>query len=188
MLFGDELFSKKTSHKFPILKALKMSLLKSTFTISLFLFAFNLNSHATNIGDTAPNCSLTDFYHPQQIINLKPEKEILYVDFWASWCGPCLKSFPFLQKLHQDFQSKGLKIIAINLDDYKPDAEAFLKAHPVTFKIAQDPEGQCPEQFDLKVMPSSYLIDHNGKIYYISVGFNATETAAIRAIISKNVK
>ncbi len=148
-------------------------------------FLHNLSVAAA---ETAPDCALSDFNHPERIIHLKPNKDVVYVDFWASWCGPCVKSFPFLEHLHQQYHKKGLKIIAINLDDSKKDAEEFLKAYPVSFQIVQDPDGLCPEKFGLTVMPSSYLIDRQGNIHHTGLGFNKAEVLEMSKKIDQLLK
>lgn len=115
------------------------------------------------------------------------KNQIVYVDFWASWCKPCRQSFPFLNEMHQRYASKGLKIIAINLDDNKKAAAAFLKKYPASFTIAYDPEGKTPSKYGLKVMPTSYLIDRRGQIINIHKGFKEDQAKALENMISQSL-
>lgn len=102
--------------------------------------------------------------------NLKGQ--IIYVDFWASWCPPCLKSIPFMEKLHHQFKGKNFKIVAINIDKNKDEAIHFLKQHPITFLNLYDPKGKIGKQLKVKTMPTSFLFDENGKLLFQHSGFD----------------
>lgn len=115
--------------------------------------------------------------------------QVVYLDFWASWCGPCRKSFPWLHDMQQEFAAKGFRIVAVNLDKQRRAAEKFLKKYPANFTIAFDPEGQIASQFKVSGMPSSFLIDRQGNIVSSHVGFlekKAPELKQrIRALLNK---
>lgn len=137
---------------------------------------------AAEAGNKAPDCALTSIddgksYNLQQF-----QGKVLYIDFWASWCPPCLKSFPFLNELEQDLKGQGLQVIAINLDESAEDAQAFLAKTPAQFIVAADSNEQCARNFDVKAMPSSYLIDRNGVIRHVQLGFRPGEAKALRAL------
>lgn len=93
----------------------------------------------------------------------KLKGQVVYVDFWASWCGPCRNSFPWMQSMEQRYGKHGLKIIAINLDQEPQLAKKFLKDIPVTFQIEYDPKGELAQKFGVQAMPTSFLIDRTGK-------------------------
>jgi len=97
--------------------------------------------------------------------------KVVYVDFWASWCVPCKKSFPWMNTMEREYGNKGLKIITINLDKKKSEVAKFLGRYPASFAVAYDPEGKTAAAYNVKGMPSSYLIDRNGKIIYTHIGF-----------------
>lgn len=109
--------------------------------------------------------------------------KVVYVDFWASWCGPCKQSFPFMNELQKKYAANGLQIIAINVDKTRDDAMIFLKKNQADFTIAFDSVGTVPTQYDVKGMPSSYLIGRDGKLIYTHRGFKAQDTAEIEAKI-----
>ena len=94
-------------------------------------------------------------------INLaKLKGKVVYLDFWASWCDPCRKSFPWMNDIHSRYDNKKFTIIAVNLDSNKKDAMKFLEKVPANFDIAYDPEGNVATKYNLKAMPTSYLIDN----------------------------
>lgn len=111
--------------------------------------------------------------------------QYLYVDFWASWCGPCRQSFPWMNKIQDKYNANGLKIIAINLDENRSDAERFLDDVKADIDIAFDNEGITAEAFDVRGMPSSYLINPDGEIVFSHIGFRQRDTALLEAEIAK---
>ncbi|GAB6048576.1 TlpA disulfide reductase family protein [Methyloparacoccus murrellii] len=131
-------------------------------------------------GDIAPQCDLHALASPDRKGFEQYKGKVLYVDFWASWCGPCAQSFPFMNKLHQELKGKGLEIIGINLDEEATDAEGFLKKTPAQFTILADNSGECPQKFGVKAMPSTYLIDRNGVVREVHLGFKPGEAEQFR--------
>jgi thiol-disulfide isomerase/thioredoxin len=99
--------------------------------------------------------------------------KVIYVDFWASWCGPCRQSFPWLNKMQSKHEN--LKIISINLDNDRPLADEFLREIPANFTVIYDPKGKLAKEYKIKGMPSSYLIDKAGKLVSAHSGFSVNK-------------
>jgi len=99
------------------------------------------------------------------------EGKVVLVDFWASWCSPCLRSFPWMNELQKRFGGDGFEVVAVNLDQDRALADAFLEKVPVEFRVEYDPEGNIARQFDVQAMPSSFLIDRNGRVRVRHAGF-----------------
>ena len=108
---------------------------------------------------------------------------VVYVDFWASWCTPCRRSFPWMNALHARYGSEGLAIVGINVDKRRADADRFLADVPAAFAIVFDPAGATPAAFDVKGMPSSYLIDRKGVVVAVEDGYHDDRQAVIEARI-----
>ncbi|MFK7859687.1 MAG: TlpA disulfide reductase family protein [Granulosicoccus sp.] len=100
---------------------------------------------------------------------------VVYLDFWASWCAPCLRSFPWMNELQARHEAAGLKVIAINLDADSTDATKFLEATRPNFVIAYDPTGQTAVDYSIRGMPSSYLIARDGTVSWQHIGFRAKD-------------
>ncbi len=115
-------------------------------------------------------------------------EQLLYVDFWASWCGPCKLSFPFMNELHRDFEGRGLAIVAISVDENRAAAEKFLKRNPADFRLALDTTGACPREFAVEGMPSSYVVGKDGEILYRHTGFRPSDPEQIREAINKQLR
>ena len=119
-------------------------------------------------------------------INLaKLKGKVVYLDFWASWCDPCRKSFPWMNDMHSRYDSKEFTIIAVNLDSSKQDAKEFLQKVPANFQIAYDPDGTVANKYNLKAMPSSYLIDKKGQLVLAHKGYRESDSTEIETRINK---
>jgi cytochrome c biogenesis protein CcmG/thiol:disulfide interchange protein DsbE len=96
---------------------------------------------------------------------------VVYLDFWASWCGPCRQSFPWMESMKKAYEAQGLTVLAINVDHDRADAERFLKIFHPDFEIRFDPQGSWAEEFKVSGMPSSVIIDRHGVVRFTHVGF-----------------
>lgn len=148
-------------------------------------FSASTRIEAVSVGDAVPSCTLNSIDGKQAIDTAALKGKVVYLDFWASWCGPCAKSFPFMNELHHDLSAKGLVFVGVNLDENIDDAKAFLAQHPVNFTITKDNEESCAKQFDVKAMPSSYLIGRDGSIRHIHLGFRKDEGKELRDMVEK---
>jgi thiol-disulfide isomerase/thioredoxin len=110
--------------------------------------------------------------------------KVVYLDFWASWCGPCRKSLPLYETLYQEMggQSENAQfaVVAINLDESQEDAVRFLQQHPVTYPVLLDPAGVSAFDWQVKVMPSSFLLDRSGTVVKEYAGFEESHMEEIR--------
>ena len=110
--------------------------------------------------------------------------KVVYLDFWASWCIPCRKSFPWMNKLHNKYLDQGLIVIAVNLDEEISEAERFLTKYPADFIIDYD-NGQLAEKYNVVGMPYSVLFDQTGKIASKHIGFKEKESDQMENDIRK---
>jgi thiol-disulfide isomerase/thioredoxin len=125
---------------------------------------------ATDAGQPAPNLALPDAQGSVLALDTLRGK-VVYVDFWASWCGPCRRSFPWMNEMQQKYGGKGLAIVAVNVDKKRGDANKFLEQFPANFPVVFDEAGASPAAFGVKGMPSSYLIDARGNVVFVERGF-----------------
>ncbi len=158
-----------------------MNLLTKVLLLSITGFIPITQTQAVEVGQQFSACALTKLSNSNQSLEMgKYAGKVMYIDFWASWCSPCAKSFPFLNEMHQQYHQQGLQVIGINLDEAPKDADNFLSEHPAEFTLASDLSKQCAEDLGVAAMPSSYLIDRNGIIRHIHLGFRAGETQELR--------
>lgn len=110
--------------------------------------------------------------YPIGDLDLKAQHgKVVYLDFWASWCKPCRESFPWMNSLLARYPADKFTVITINLDAETSAMQRFLDKVPANFDVYHDPSGQLAEQFQLEGMPTSYLIDAEGKVVKRHVGF-----------------
>jgi thiol-disulfide isomerase/thioredoxin len=117
---------------------------------------------------------------PGDIVDLTAfDGQVIYLDFWASWCGPCRQSFPFMDDLYRRYHDQGLTVIAVNVDKDRDKATAFLEGMSTPFTIVYDSEGVLPKAFALPAMPTSFVFDRRGKLRASHVGFEPSSIADI---------
>jgi thiol-disulfide isomerase/thioredoxin len=139
-------------------------------------------AHAVEKGQAAPEIALKDLSgKPIKLSSLKGK--VVLVDFWASWCGPCRESMPFLDKLSKSYGEQGLVVLGVNIDNDAAAARKFLKDLPVSFAVVNDAEKQVAKAYAPPTMPSSYLIDRQGKVHVVHAGFKRSDAAKLEAEI-----
>jgi thiol-disulfide isomerase/thioredoxin len=113
----------------------------------------------------------------------KNKGQYIYIDYWASWCGPCRQSFPWMNALQAKLGPKGLKVVAVNVDAKRADADKFLSHTPAQFTIAYDPQGLSAKTLAIKTMPTSMLVSPEGQVLFVHSGFRTEEAGQIEARI-----
>lgn len=111
--------------------------------------------------------------------------QVVYLDFWASWCQPCRASFPYMDRLQADHGKQGLVVIAVNVDTDRRLAARFLAETPAGFRIAFDPSGTLAEQWRLEGMPTTVLIGRDGKTRFRQNGFRKADEAKLETRIAE---
>ena len=141
--------------------------------VLMLALAGNALAGGIKTGESFPD--LTGFKLEGKLPDATKGKVVL-VDFWASWCEPCKQSFPVMEELHKHYADRGLVIIAVNVDENRADMEAFLKKNTATFVVVRDPNQKLVEKAGIATMPSSFLIDREGKVRFTHTGFRGAET------------
>jgi thiol-disulfide isomerase/thioredoxin len=143
-------------------------------------------AYALEVGEKSPDIQLQGQVAPVKLS--ESAGKLVYLDFWASWCGPCRQSFPWMNEMQAKYGPQGLQIIGVNLDARQEDAQKFLSQHPAAFTLAFDPKGDTPRQFGVKGMPTSFLIGRDGTILGSHVGFKETDRAKLEQQIEAALK
>ncbi|AQA19130.1 hypothetical protein BST95_13650 [Halioglobus japonicus] len=139
---------------------------------------------AVDVGQRPPSLQLPSLTDTQQIVSLDDfSGKVVYLDFWASWCGPCRVSLPALNRIYAELQSQGLVVVAVNVDAETEDAQAFLARYPVDYEVLLDPEGNSPADFEILGMPTAFYIDRNGVVRGVHTGFRKNDEQKVRATL-----
>jgi len=146
-----------------------------TLMSALVGFGFAALPMAALAADIAPGADAPAFQlnsslgKPVALSDLKGQ--VVLVNFWASWCGPCRQEMPILDQLFRSYQPAGFTLIGVNVEPNAADAEKFLKGTPVSFPILFDPTSSVSMLYQVSGMPSTVIIDRNGKIRYVHHGY-----------------
>lgn len=157
-----------------------------TNSVAIAVLTTSAFSYAVEEGDDAPAFSLPSIHEGQDAISLASlEGKTVYVDFWASWCAPCLKSLPLYNDMYAKYKDQGFEIVAINVDNPVEDGLDFLLDTPLDFLIPSDPDGETAELFQVIGMPTSYLITPDGKVELVHMGFRNGDMEIIEEAVEK---
>lgn len=108
---------------------------------------------------------------------------VVYVDFWASWCVPCRRSFPWMKELMERHGDKGLQVVTINLDRDTASAYKFLEETKSSLPVVYDAEGKLAQLYDLDVMPTSFVYARDGSLKLRREGFDPKEIESVEKLI-----
>jgi cytochrome c biogenesis protein CcmG/thiol:disulfide interchange protein DsbE len=111
---------------------------------------------------------------------------VVFLNLWATWCGPCRFEIPELQAMHEKYASRGLKVVGVSLDDTGVDGvKKFATEHKMTYPIAYDPQGKLADIFQTSVVPTSVIIDRSGKIVWKKFGAVSTSDPSLTDALTK---
>lgn len=135
---------------------------------------------AMEAGAPAPAISAPPLRQADRPVDLSALRgQVVYVDFWASWCVPCRTSMPALEALARRFGPRGFVVVGVNKDASLEEAERFLRRVPVSFALVADPSDSAARAFGVKAMPSGYLVDRAGVVRHVHRGFTAQTALAL---------
>ena len=135
---------------------------------------------AIEAGGALPDLAVARLEEPSQTLVLASLRgSVVYVDFWASWCVPCRLSMPALDALYKQNRARGFAVVGVNKDVSAADARRFLVKVPVTFPLVSDGQDAAARAFDVKAMPSGYLVDRKGVVRKVHRGFTAETAEAL---------
>ena len=144
-------------------------MLRSILTLVACSFMVSSLS-AGELSGPAPNFTLTS--RTGELVSLADlEGEVVMVNFWATWCGPCRQEMPHLEALHQRYSDLGFRLLGVNVEENSSLSDKFLAETPVSFSILFDPENEVSKLYDVIAMPSTVMIDRNGNKRYIHHGY-----------------
>src|SRR5215203_3254748 len=125
------------------------------------------------VGSKAPNFDLAGSPKTVRLADMKGQ--VVYVDFWASWCAPCKQSFPWMNEMQAKYGARGFTVVGINVDQKREDADKFLSSTPAKFTVGYDTTGKVAEVYQPKGMPTSFLIGADGKVRAVHIGFKDSQ-------------
>ena len=114
--------------------------------------------------------------------------DVVMLNFWASWCGPCRKEMPLMNDLYNKYEKLGFVILGVNVEQELQLAKSFLSDTPVDFPILFDSSNKVSKAYDVIAMPTTVMIDRNGKVRYIHKGYKAGDEKKYKKMVKKLIR
>ena len=138
--------------------------------IAITLFTITLKVAALDIGKFAPDFTLKNTQGKN--LNLAEQRgKIIVINFWASWCGPCRKEMPVLQTFHSKYENLGVSVWGVNVEQENQAGRDFLADLHLSFPIFFDSSNQVSASYQVEAMPTTVIVDRNGKVRYVFRGY-----------------
>ncbi|WP_111641636.1 TlpA family protein disulfide reductase [Marinimicrobium alkaliphilum] len=152
-------------------------------TTLLLSFGLALSAHATEAPDfTLKSASGENLRLAEQ------RGQVVMINFWASWCPPCLQEMPLLDEIYQRYQPAGFNLLGINVEQDTAAAEALLEELGVSFPILFDPDNQVSRDYQVQAMPTTVLVDKNGVVRYVNRGYQPGDEDKYRAQVRELIR
>jgi thiol-disulfide isomerase/thioredoxin len=143
----------------------------------------------TDVGDTMPPYQATLLDGKAFDLAAERGKKVVFVNVWATWCGPCRFEIPELETMHKKYAPRGFEVVGVSIDESGADAvKAFVQEQKVSYPIALDPNAKIANLLQTTVLPTSVLVDRSGKIVWRHIGALMGPDAALDAAIEKALK
>ena len=155
-----------------------------SIVLTLFVSILPVQGYAGKSEQPAPNFSIKHLLDGNQVTLNQYQGKVVYLDFWASWCPPCLKSFPFMEDLQTQYGRQGLVVLAVNLDENTEDAKEFLKEISASFFVGYNDQTDIATLYNVQAMPSSFLIGRDGSTQLIHRGFKTSDQEKLKNLIA----
>ncbi len=153
-------------------------------TFAIVLTLFSQPSQNNLVGKKAVEFSLPDVNGGEVALQSFRGKVVL-LNFWATWCGPCREELPELDRVQEKFRKRGFAVVAVTVDNELENIRGFLKKYDLKLQALWDRRKKLADAYKVEKMPSSYLIDRNGVIRFVHLGYNAEELKRIEAEIDE---
>ncbi len=111
--------------------------------------------------------------------------QVVMINFWASWCGPCREEMPILEDMYNTYKKAGFVLLGVTIDERVSDAKNFLDKSPVSFPVLLDTKGKVADLYNNRAMPSSYFIDRKGNLAHLHKGYRPGEESNYKSVIKK---
>ncbi|MGE0622252.1 MAG: TlpA family protein disulfide reductase [Pseudomonadales bacterium] len=155
--------------------------------IALLTLTVSMDGHAVAISDSAPDFTLKSL----EGSNLRLEEyrgQVVLLNFWASWCGPCRQEMPLLDRLHHRYEDTGFAVLGVNVEGEIAPAQEIVDKTNVTFPILIDDGQKVSQMYNLQAMPSTVVIDRDGVVRYIHLGYKPGDEAKYVEVVKELIR
>jgi len=142
---------------------------------------------SVKVAEQAPDFTLKSLDGP----NLRLEEyrgQVVLINFWASWCGPCRQEMPILDRLHQRYEDTGFAVLGVNVEGKVDPAQEIVDKTKVTFPVLIDEGQSVSELYELEAMPSTVVVDRDGVVRYVHRGYKPGDEAKYVEVVKKLIR
>jgi peroxiredoxin len=153
----------------------------------LMLAAMAAPAAAVTLQEEAPDFTLKSL----EGSNLRLEEyrgQVVLINFWASWCGPCRQEMPLLDRLHQRYEDAGFAVLGINVEGEEEPARQLIDRIPVSFPVLIDQGQLVSELYGLQAMPSTVVVDRDGVVRYVHRGYKPGDEAKYVEVVKDLIR
>ncbi len=137
------------------------------------------------VGSESPDFSASDLEGHQVVLSEFEDQKVVVLDFWASWCPPCLEAMPTLQELHDEFKGRPVEILAVNLGQGREHIRSFLERGKYTFRVVLDERQTIGNQFGVNAIPALVVVDADGRVAHTQVGYSPSAANELRELLKR---
>ena len=142
---------------------------------------------AAEVGKPAPDFTLKSL-GGQNLKLSEMAGNVVLINFWASWCGPCREEMPLLNSLHNRYEPLGFTVLGVNVEEDVNGAKGFLKNFPVDFPVLLDSDNRVSKQYKVIAMPTTIVVDRDGNMRYLHQGYKSGDEAKYRQMVKTLVR
>ena len=137
------------------------------------------------VGSESPDFSAADLQGRPVVLSELRDRKAVVVDFWATWCAPCLRSMPKLQELHEEFGEHQVEVLAVNLGEDLETIEEFLQRNDYTFRVVADEDQAIGTRFGVRAIPAQLVVNADGLIEWIQTGYDPSKEDELRQLLER---
>ena len=142
---------------------------------------------AASVSGPAPNFTLKSLSGK----NLKLSEmtgNVVLINFWASWCGPCRQEMPLLNDLHNKYEPLGFTVLGVNVEEQSDAARGFINDYPVDFPVLLDNKNQVSKLYNVVAMPTTVVVDRDGNLRFLHKGYKPGDEQEYRKMVKKLIR
>ena len=169
------------------MKAILSKFARNYLLVLICLIAWSASTGSASTSVPAPNFTLKSLAGK----NIKLSElagNVVLVNFWASWCGPCRQEMPLLNAIHNKYEPLGFTVLGVNVEEQVANARSFIDERPVDFPILLDSKNKVSKLFNVIAMPTTVVIDRDGNMRFLHQGYQSGDEVEYRKMVKKLVR
>ncbi len=137
------------------------------------------------VGSESPDFSASDLEGRPVVLSEFQDRKAVVLDFWATWCAPCLRAMPTLQELDDEFKERGVEVLAVNLGEDPDHVLRFLERNKYTFRVVADQDQTIGDRFGVSAIPAQLVVSADGRIEWVQVGYSPSKEGKLRQLLER---